>query len=244
MTQLEQVRAEVERQYKALNEQYLKTRSAQVEGMMDALDHIESFIDSLEKEPHYTKRNELFEKCVANVDTETMKEVSDDVDRMLEKENRGNFPKSNTNSPKIKGIESINGFHIGDKVRLKDGDGRPHIIKSFEIDGFHGWFCEVNFEDKTSTMLDNISILEQKELDEAAEEEAKKFGNEYFPYRRWLSQCFKAGAKWMAEQGWHEEAKIKGSNDVVWLNYGVELPIDLAKFFKDGDKVIVQIRKK
>ena len=56
-------------------------------------------------------------------------------------------------------------------------------------------------------------------------------------------EAFKAGAKWMAEQGWKEEAIIKGSGDVVWLNYGLDLPIDLAKVFKDGDKVIVQIRK-
>ena len=54
---------------------------------------------------------------------------------------------------------------------------------------------------------------------------------------------YERGRKEMAEQGWHEEAIIKGSNDVVWLNYNVELPIDLAKYFKDGDKVIVQIRK-
>ena len=54
---------------------------------------------------------------------------------------------------------------------------------------------------------------------------------------------YERGRKEMAEQGWHEEAIIKGSNDVVWLNYNVELPIDLAKYFKAGDKVIVQIRK-
>lgn len=57
-------------------------------------------------------------------------------------------------------------------------------------------------------------------------------------------KAFKAGAEWMAGQGWHEEAVIKGSYDVVWLNYNVELPIDLAKYFKPGDKVVVQIRKK
>lgn len=58
-----------------------------------------------------------------------------------------------------------------------------------------------------------------------------------------VNDAFKAGAEWMAGQGWHEEAVIKGSDDVVWLNYNVELPIDLAKYFKVGDKVIVQIRK-
>ena len=60
-----------------------------------------------------------------------------------------------TNQP----IISINGFHIGDKVRLIDGDGRPHIIKSFSIDGIKEFFFEVQFEDGTEAMLDNIALL-------------------------------------------------------------------------------------
>ena len=56
-------------------------------------------------------------------------------------------------------ITSINGFKIGDRVRLKDGDGRPHIIKSFSIDGMKEFFFEVQFEDGTETMLDNIAPL-------------------------------------------------------------------------------------
>ena len=76
-------------------------------------------------------------------------------------------------------------------------------------------------------------------LDEAAEE----YANDEM-MSGLAERAFKAGAKWMAERGWHEEAVIKGSNDIVWLNYNVELPIDLAKYFKDGDKVIVQVRKK
>ena len=84
---------------------------------------------------------------------------------------------------------------------------------------------------------------EKDRLDEAAEESAKKEGFLAGPVHNAAARTFKAGAKWMAEQGWHEEAVIKGSEDVVWLTYNVELPIDLAKYFKDGDKVIVQIRK-
>ena len=37
------------------------------------------------KEPHYTKRNELFDKCVNNCDPATMKEVSDKVDEWNKK---------------------------------------------------------------------------------------------------------------------------------------------------------------
>lgn len=56
-------------------------------------------------------------------------------------------------------ITSINGFAIGDKVRLKDGDGRPHIIKSFGIDGLKEYFIVVYFTDGTRAMLDNISLI-------------------------------------------------------------------------------------
>lgn len=41
-----------------------------------------------QKEPHYTKRNALFDKCVENCDPATMKRVSDEVDEMLEKEQK------------------------------------------------------------------------------------------------------------------------------------------------------------
>lgn len=46
----------------------------------------------------------------------------------------------------------IHGFKIGDKVRLKDGDGRPHIIKEFvKVPGCHGPdFYEVIFEDDSA----------------------------------------------------------------------------------------------
>lgn len=42
------------------------------------------FPSEKQKEPNYTKRNELFDKCVENCDPEVMKEVSDNVDKMLE----------------------------------------------------------------------------------------------------------------------------------------------------------------
>lgn len=39
-----------------------------------------------QKEPHYTKRNALFDKCVENCDPEVMKRVSDEIDAKLQKE--------------------------------------------------------------------------------------------------------------------------------------------------------------
>lgn len=42
-------------------------------------------------------------------------------------------------------------FNIGDKVKLKDGDGRTHIIESFEEDTFrNSIYIRVNFTDKSA----------------------------------------------------------------------------------------------
>lgn len=49
--------------------------------LVDALAYLEK-----QKDPHYTKRNALFDKCVENCDPEVMKTVSDEVYEMLEKE--------------------------------------------------------------------------------------------------------------------------------------------------------------
>ena len=62
-----------------------------------------------QKEPHYTKRNALFDKCVENCDPEVMKSVSDEVDKMLEKEQKS---------------EPV--FKIGDKIKLKSEPTYPY----------------------------------------------------------------------------------------------------------------------
>lgn len=50
-------------------------------------------------------------------------------------------------------------FNIGDKVKLKDGDGRIHIIESFEEDTFrNSIYIIVNFTDKSA--IGGISISE------------------------------------------------------------------------------------
>lgn len=50
-------------------------------------------------------------------------------------------------------IEEVHGFKVGDKVQLKDGDGRTHIIKRFvEETGIHSLnFYRVEFEDNTTS---------------------------------------------------------------------------------------------
>lgn len=46
------------------------------------------FPSEKQEEPHYTKRSALFDKCVENCPPEVMKEVSDEVDTLLGKEQK------------------------------------------------------------------------------------------------------------------------------------------------------------
>ena len=149
-------------------------------------------------------------------------------------------------------ITSINGFKIGDKVRLKDGDGRPHIIKSFSIDGMREFFFEVQFEDGTETMLNNIAPLTSN-LDEAAgiivaqlvptlgqknEDGSYVKGTRDYFSRDELIGLVKAGAEWMAGRGETVEGYIAGVNNIAAI---LAIP---RKEHNKGDKVVVQIRKK
>ena len=122
-------------------------------------------------------------------------------------------------------ITSINGFSIGDKIRLKDGDGREHTIKSFSIEGLNEFFFEVQFEDGSWTMLDNIELLHSN-LDDAAHDYAWEKqelhidfdGEEYLDYGP-KYDAFKAGAEWMAER--IEEEKKKHFKNAL-SNMGAE----------------------
>lgn len=51
------------------------------------MEDIEAWLEK-QKEHHFTKRNALFDKCVENCDPIVMKKVSDEVDEMLEKEQK------------------------------------------------------------------------------------------------------------------------------------------------------------
>lgn len=162
-------------------------------------------------------------------------------------------------------ITSINGFKIGDIVRLKDGDGRPHIIKSFSIDGMKEFFFEVQFEDGTETMLNNIAPLPSN-LDEAAkkvrsrvkeifdslpkydidEERHNRVEFSLNALEAFALLFYQAGAEWMAGQGSSREVEVKEDAGGYPYIPSIEL-YDYDKdepLFKPGDKVVVQIRKK
>lgn len=147
-------------------------------------------------------------------------------------------------------ITSINGFKIGDKVRLKDGDGSSHIIKSFSIDGMKEFFFEVQFEDGAETMLDNIAPL-PSDLDEAANEEADELiahmkidGDMiYLPTAKALMIALaRFGAEWMAGQGVKTTATV-GYYNQTGLSVLTELSIKKLGF-KEGDELEIILRKK
>ena len=142
-------------------------------------------------------------------------------------------------------IESINGFRIGDKVRLKDGDGRPHIIKSFEIDGWHGFFVVAHFEDAASTMIDNLSLLEPQGVDEAAIKYLRQYDKDNDGEEPCATEVFRAGVKFQAEQGYSREVEVKVDaggypyiNEIELYDYDNDKPLA-----KKGDKVRIQITK-
>lgn len=68
--------------YQALNNGY----SQNCYGARDALRDLENYLDTLPEQPVVKKSNALFDKCVENCDPAVMKEVSDNVDKMLASE--------------------------------------------------------------------------------------------------------------------------------------------------------------
>ena len=89
------------------------------------------------------------------------------------------------------------------------------------------------------------------DLDEAAEEIASDIAPTH-PDIGW-DECFekikdgiKAGAKWMAGQGYSQEEIVEDKSIEVGYGVfpGISPIINLPASFKPGDKVILQIRKK
>ena len=79
-----------------------------------------------------------------------------------------------------KPIMEVFGFKVGDAVRLKDGDGRKHIIKSFEeVEGAHGPnFYHVEFEDDSA----RDGIYPGEEYPNGYYTQMEKFEEEQKPY--------------------------------------------------------------
>lgn len=86
-----------------------------------------------QKEHHYTKRNDLFDKCVENCDSATMKEVSDNVDAILQKEQKPADDKAFE--------EWIDGVWKHNKVNNPDSYDKGDEIQ-FDEQGFKA-FCHL-----------------------------------------------------------------------------------------------------
>lgn len=84
-----------------------------------------------------------------------------------------------------KPILEVFGFKVGDAVRLKDGDGRKHIIKSFEeVEGVHGPnFYHVEFEDNSA----RDGIYPGEEYPNGYYTQMEKFEEEQKPFFRQIS---------------------------------------------------------
>lgn len=102
----------------------------------------------------------------------------------------------------------------------------------------------------TDEIVEAIKMLSQpslpSNLDEVAEElypnPDVKRGTSVFANDEWrevkkLKDAFKAGAEWMTGQGYTREGVARPDDDEIWVNLK-------NTDIKDGDKVVVQIRKK
>lgn len=97
-----------------------------------------------QKEPHYTKRNALFDKCVENCDPKVMKEVSDEIDEMLEKEQK----------PSHK-------FNVGDIIHCKYDD-REFTIKSVDLANGVYKYTKEGCGNDIDYADENFELVEQK----------------------------------------------------------------------------------
>lgn len=87
--------------------------------------------------------------------------------------------------------------------------------------------------------IDEVQPSLPSNLDEAAEGQYPDFSNDITSKAAVdsMRNAFKAGAEWMAQQGYIEEGIARPDDCEIWVNLtGTDI--------KDGDKVIVQIRKK
>lgn len=87
--------------------------------------HILAWLEK-QKEHHFTKRNALFDKCVENCDPIVMKKVSDEVDEMLEKEQKP----AEWSEDSVKYEE---GFKAGRESGLRDG--QKYVLNNLDSYG-------------------------------------------------------------------------------------------------------------
>ena len=98
--------------------------------------------------------------------------------------------------------------------------------------------------DAVNMAIEALSVELPAGLDEAAEKwKEEHFRREYYQIPKdAMSRSFKAGAEWMAGQGESHETEIVSRVTGNGLLPAVTCLVN--KSYKEGDKVVVQIRKK
>ena len=130
---------------------------------------------------------------------------------------------------------------------MKKEDAIKYLQQLYPNGGYT-WLDEQRMEAITMAIEALEASLPPEEFEEYAQRESELFGEREYEVdsldRNALRKGFywgcKAGAEWMASQG--ETAEVG-----YWNQRGLSLRLDqsLEKLgYKDGDKVIVQIRKK
>lgn len=114
-----------------------------------------------QKEPHYTKRNALFDKCVENCDPAVMKKVSDEVDEILKTEQKP---------------EPI--FKVGDKIKLKSEPKYPYREI---VDIKNGAYY---FDEAVYLLFDNQDKWEKEQKPVEVDESTKRLND------NWMKQYF------------------------------------------------------
>lgn len=104
---------------------------------------------------------------------------------------------------------------------------------------FHGFRDGAMWRDSQAQRLSNdVDGAAEDMLDDAAYDWVMgNFGNPKESLFDFDCRCFKAGAEWMAGQGYTQEGIARPDDDEIWVNLK-------NTDIKDGDKVVVQIRKK
>ena len=90
----------------------------------------------------------------------------------------------------------------------------------------------------------------EEELNKAAAQYARDYtendeGNGGDDWEDDIRITFIAGAKWAMGQGMIREGKIVSeSGEVGWIEYDTPAQVELMEHFKNGDEIVLQIRKK
>ena len=124
-------------------------------------------------------------------------------------------------------------------VAYMEGSNTPEILVFAQ-----GYYYDIDCHEVTIGKIQKWASLSEiptpSDLDEAAEDSWAIYEYRESP-RGLYSTCyvdgFKAGAEWMAEQGYTTEGIARPDDCEIWVNF-------TNTDIKDGDEVIVQIRKK